>query len=157
MAKVWPRRPSSQSPVYWVCIACLHLLPYLMQVSERIDEKRQNLIGQLFGAIDNLRNSLCNDKDICSFECSSMLLGSLMKEMHKINRFGSPPAKPYNGYSVKGLLQSISTIRSPQWFALRDLSSHKGRNGHCCNLMQKIQPILDDTEKSLHGWNLEDF
>ncbi|KAH7231445.1 hypothetical protein B0J15DRAFT_505963 [Fusarium solani] len=126
-------------------------------ILERIDEKRQNLISRLLEAIDNLRSSLCNDEDVCSFECSSMLLGSLMKEMHKISRLGPLPTKPYNGYSVEGLLQRISNIRSPQWYALRDLSSHKGRNRHSCNLMQKIQPILDDTEKRLHGWKLEDF
>lgn len=125
-----------------------------MQFLERIDEKRQHLIGRLFNAINNLRGSLCEDKDVCSFECSSILLGSLMKEMRKINHLNRKSAKPYNGYSVAGLLQSISNFKSPHWY---DISSHQSRRRHPCNLMQEIQPILDDIKESLQGFKLSDF
>lgn len=156
MAKGQSTRLISQSQGYWVSNSSLDLLPQLTQFLEKIDEKRQSLIDQLFNALDDLRDSLCKGEDVCSYECSSMLLGSLMKEMHKIRHISSPVTRPYNGYSVAGLMQRMSDFRLPMWYGLKDLSP-KGRNMHCCNLAKKIQPIVSDVEKKITEFRLEDF
>ncbi|KAH7114094.1 hypothetical protein EDB81DRAFT_824085 [Dactylonectria macrodidyma] len=125
-------------------------------ILEKIDEKRQDLIDQLFNALDDLRDSLSKGEDVCSYECSSMLLGSLVKEMYKIRHISPPATRPYNGYSVAGLMQRMSDFRLPVWYSLKDLSP-KGRNMHCCNLVKKIQPIVSDVEKKITDFRLEDF
>ncbi|KAH6961856.1 hypothetical protein BKA56DRAFT_599344 [Ilyonectria sp. MPI-CAGE-AT-0026] len=127
----------------------------IAEILEKIDIKRQDLIAHLFDALDKLRDSLRRGEEACSFECSSMLFGCLMKGMHEINSVDHPAKRPYTGYSIAHLMQSISDFQSPRWYSLTDLS-HKGRNLHSCTLAQKTQPIVDGMEKLMKEFTLKD-
>jgi hypothetical protein len=97
-----------------------------------------------------LANSLCADPDKCSFECSSMQLGSLVKEMHVqgLNSFKS--ARPFYGCSIKWLEQTISNFRTPRWSHVDGFSRHQ------CRLDGKIKPAMKEILETLQGIKLGD-
>src|SRR5690606_36135214 len=98
--------------------------------------------------LDRLRNSLCADPIECSFECSSMQLGSLVKEMHVQGLDSFKSARPFYGCSIKWLEQTISNFRTPQW-ALGDRYYQ-----HECKLDDTIKPAMKGILETLQGIKL---
>lgn len=107
--------------------------------------------------LDDLRESLCND-DSCSDACSSMLLGSLIKQMHKLGLNEERPASPFLGYSVDDLKRLILGFQTPSWVTtpVYSFSSyhHHNLNPHSCGLTTKIEPRVKQIVEQLGGMRL---
>lgn len=101
----------------------------------------------LYGQLDN--NIITADGPGCSFECSSMLLGSLTVELRKNGLLNPRVIIPYAGHSIKSIDEMISTFRTPKWV------SSDGRGVfHSCNLKKVIKPTLDTLASEVFGLNL---
>lgn len=94
-------------------------LPIRNRVVEMIDNQRQELLGRITASLNNLIDRLRDDDTPCSFECNSILLGALIKQMHKNRLFHPQPSKPYIGLSVSKTIRAVRTFQSPLWFSDR--------------------------------------
>ncbi|KAJ3454817.1 hypothetical protein MRS44_013417 [Fusarium solani] len=131
-------------------------LPIPAIILDRIDSERQDALSQVFSAVYGLLDSLCDQSD-CSYECSSMLLGSLTKELSKRGILNPRITGPFTGYSIATAKSMIHNFRSPQWCSSSSSGSYYGCNQHYCNLMEKMAPTLEEIEKKLPVLKLKDF
>ncbi|KFY29426.1 hypothetical protein V491_00034 [Pseudogymnoascus sp. VKM F-3775] len=132
----------SQGPVETMC------LPIPGGLLTMVESRRIVAIAQIFGMLDRLRNSLCADPVKCSFECSSMQLGSLVKEMHVQGLDSFKSARPFYGCSIKWLEQTISNFRTPHWSNVDSFYRHK------CTLDDTIKPAMREILETLQGIKL---
>ncbi|KAH7015927.1 hypothetical protein EDB80DRAFT_865306 [Ilyonectria destructans] len=138
MAKLTPR--CGESPIDTTDLPIADIL-------EKIDHMRQDLIDHLFDGLNNFCDSLCQGDDTYSYERSSMLLGSLMKEIHKLGHLTPSATRIYHGYSVADLMKRISDFQLPKWYGVSDLprqgkqrtfvTSQKGYN-QCWVKLRKV-------------------
>jgi hypothetical protein len=118
-----------------------------------IDERRQKGIGNVITALRVLLHRMRKGPDSCSFECSSILLGALTKELDARNLLSPRPVPPFSGFSFEPTAESLSAIRSPCWYT-RGQSYHQ--NIHRCTLNQHIDPIINSLNQHA-GLTLEDY
>ncbi|RKK76441.1 hypothetical protein BFJ71_g16933 [Fusarium oxysporum] len=120
---------------------------------DKIDKARQNTLGIIFTGIYDLLD-LLQEKDECSYECSSMLLGTLIKDLRKHGILGSRCEKPFYGFSIEGSKDMIKGLRKPQWY---DTSGGRYGPRHSCTIQQKLSLALDKVETGLRVFDLQDF
>ncbi|OHE94375.1 hypothetical protein CORC01_10303 [Colletotrichum orchidophilum] len=128
-------------------------LPVPSFVVDMIDWRRQDGVEFILTVLHNLLDAFRNETAGCSFECSSILLGALTKEMDKHKLFHPRPTKPYSGYSVANLETLVRAFRSPKWNAFPSYNRHSTQ--HSCNLQSMISCYLNaDFDKSKKGFKL---
>jgi hypothetical protein len=124
----------------------------LIQGAEQIDKARQDSLDDIFSAIYDLLD-LLQEEPVCSYECSSMLLGVLTKELKKHGILSPRSAQPFYGFSIKGSKDIIKGLRKPYWYNTRG----KHNSEHSCTIQQKLSPALDKVENELRIFDLQDF
>ncbi|KAF7169067.1 hypothetical protein CNMCM5623_001899 [Aspergillus felis] len=131
-------------------------LPIPSRVIDTINETRQQAIRDALATIDRVIDDLSSSTHRCSFECSSMLLGALMKFLRLSNLIFPDPSPPYDKLSIGSLTRSMVLFaRSPLWEARL---STKGRpEWHNCRLGTLLDPIRQGLESKMNGLKLEDF
>jgi hypothetical protein len=97
--------------------------------------------------------SLRDGPETCTFECSSIQLGALMKEM-RAKRFEPKPEIPMLGYSVVATIAAARSIRSPKWARLEPFQSYS--YSHSCNVRSPTESKIDDVEKRVVGLTLDE-
>ncbi|KAI0165300.1 hypothetical protein GGR52DRAFT_581937 [Hypoxylon sp. FL1284] len=90
-------------------------LPIPEILVEAIDRKRRESIEHIITGLHNFQSDLRNDRAGCSFECSSILLGALIKETNAKGCFGVCLGSSMRGLSVKATTNAVLEIRSPQF------------------------------------------
>jgi hypothetical protein len=103
--------------------------------------------------------SLRDGPETCTFECSSIQLGALMKEM-RAKRLEPKPDMPMLGYSVVATIAAARSIRSPTWakvgsYPPRSFQSHSYPS-HSCNVRSPTESKIDDVEKRVVGLTLDE-
>lgn len=136
--------------------------------------ERKQLISGLISSLNSLKTQLSKEEKECSFECSSMSLGALIKGMISMRLDDPQPTEPFNGYSVVAIEKAIGDIKIPNYLgSLRHGSSFSGAthstytggfgsiNSYAekpnCNLEKKIEPIVKQQLESLQGLSLASF
>ncbi|KAF4960488.1 hypothetical protein FSARC_10456 [Fusarium sarcochroum] len=117
---------------------------------EQIDDARQDSLASIFSAIYDLLDLLQKEPE-CSYECSSMLLGVLTKELRKHGCLSPRSARPFFGFSIEGSKDLINGLRKPYWYDERYSSRHS------CTIQQKLSVTLEKMENELRVFNLQDF
>ncbi|EXF86038.1 hypothetical protein CFIO01_07606 [Colletotrichum fioriniae PJ7] len=126
-------------------------LPIPSSVVDVVDWRRQDAVEFMLKVLQKLLRAFRNDTAGCSFECSSILLGALTKEMDKHRLLDPQPASPYSGYSIADTEKTIRTFRSPQWSS--EVNLYSGR--HRCTLVSMIDCYLNgEFDKSKKGFEL---
>lgn len=117
----------------------------LIQDAEEIDEVRQGSLDDIFTAIYDLLDRLQEETE-CSYECSSMSLGVLTKELSKHSILSPRIARPFCGWSIDGSRDMIKGLRQAHWY-----DKHAARHGnrHSCTIQQKLSPALMKVEDEL--------
>jgi hypothetical protein len=126
----------------------------LTQSTEEIDIARQDYLDKVFSATYDLVDRL-QEEPVCSYECSSMLLGVLTKELKKHGILSPRSAQPFYGFSIGGLEVMIKGFKVPRWYDI----SGSGRygSGHSCTIQQKLSQVLQKAEKELRVFDIKDF
>ncbi|KAI5460228.1 hypothetical protein BGZ63DRAFT_359733 [Mariannaea sp. PMI_226] len=119
----------------------------------QIEQRRQELITIFVSELDGLRVSLSNDGIGCTFECSCMLLGALMKEMQNVAHL----RPPFYGNSITSVMKSIGRIPSPRWYKFHANLHNPSTREHSCGLAEPINHIKRNVEAELGKFRLEDF
>ncbi|KAK4031305.1 hypothetical protein C8A01DRAFT_21456, partial [Parachaetomium inaequale] len=126
-------------------------------LAEAIDSRRRNVVDKILIALHELIVSFRDGSDECSFECSSIRLGALTKEM-RARRLDPKPGSPLLGYSIAATMDAARSIRSPQWASPnRSAYGYVGYVSHSCDLGSLIQSKMDGLEEMMGGLTLDDF
>ncbi|KAK1991092.1 hypothetical protein LX36DRAFT_694949 [Colletotrichum falcatum] len=75
-------------------------LPIPSIVIDLVDWQRQDAVDFVLKTLQTLLESFRKGSSGCSFECSSILLGALTKEMDRHRLLNPAPKEPYTGYSI---------------------------------------------------------
>ncbi|UZP40216.1 hypothetical protein NXS19_008032 [Fusarium pseudograminearum] len=124
--------------------------PLPADIIEAIDISRQSALAEIFSAVYELFDLLQGDEE-CYFECSSMLLGVLTKELGILGILYPRNAPPFNGFSIEGSQEMIRELRKPTWH------SGPNRSSHSCCIQDRLSMSLAKVESNLHVFNLQDF
>jgi len=118
---------------------------------DALNRRREEAIDQIITLLHALVAYLRDYRTFCSFECSSILLGALMKEM-KAKRLLSPrPKIAFDGYSVMSVAKFAREIRSPVWSIVGVGYGYHPR-AHTCGLASFIEPFIKSvTEYEMKG------
>lgn len=125
----------------------------LISLAGKIDGKRQEALALVFKSLYGLLNTLC-DESPCSFECSSMLLGSLSKELKRYGILSLRDTKKFSGHSVKTVKDMTNSFQTPIW---TPRINYRDYNSHSCSIIAQIKPALEKIEQDLQGLKLEDY
>lgn len=89
----------------------------LMITEDMIDMRRQTLLE---GTIAFLHDQLGKFREgtTCTFECDSILLGALTKQMDCHSLLQPRPSKPFDGWSFLAVSKIINGFQSPSWCKL---------------------------------------
>lgn len=126
--------------------------------TDKIEEERQRFIRRLFESLHNLVDKIRTGKHNAyqcskSFECDSILLGALIKEMDA-QQLSPRPLAPFLGLSIADTVEKISNIRSSQWCA----NYSRRCQSHACSLQSVIQSnSIIDSYSSVKRLELDDF
>jgi hypothetical protein len=120
---------------------------------EAIDRRRQEVVDKIITALQGLLVSLRDGPDECSFECSSIQLGALAKEI-RAKRLEPKPESPMLGYSVVATMATARRIRSPTWHPIIHTSFGYARP---CSLEATIQSTIGSMEQMTGGLTLDEF
>lgn len=121
----------------------------LTQTAEEIDIARQSALAEIFSAIYELFDRLQEGQE-CYFECSSMLLGVLTKELSKHGILYPRNAPPFDGFSIAGSKAMITGLKRPVWYGTR-------HHSHSCCIQDKLSMALAKVESDLRVFDLHDF
>ncbi|KAL6799612.1 hypothetical protein GGI42DRAFT_59341 [Trichoderma sp. SZMC 28013] len=89
-------------------------LPIKQDIIDALNDSREYAIETVVAEFLKLRQRLCEDQ-MCSFECSSIHLGALLKAMSNMGLADPIPTSPYPGHSLLALEQAIRDIKEPTW------------------------------------------
>lgn len=155
---------------------------FAKQRSERIDKQRLELLERVISSIHGLVDSLFAGKLRCTFECDSILLGALLKQIQPLGLWPRP-SEPYTKFSLVGIARAVRSFRSPYcethlpleeaeedpWARESSSFSKKMKKkrgiwldpepdgGHECSLGRLLVPSIDNLEHSVSGLDLEDI
>ncbi|KAH8123096.1 hypothetical protein LI328DRAFT_169759 [Trichoderma asperelloides] len=92
-------------------------LPIPEEVVFALDDHRRDLIFNLISELDLLKDRLSRDDAECSFECSSISLGALIKGMTVLG-LDDPEFDDgeYDGYSVMAIAKALGDIQTPKYY-----------------------------------------
>lgn len=91
-------------------------------------------------------------REFCSeYQCSSVLLGQLVREMMAQGIFNPRPSRPFLGFNVKEAIQMTLEIKSLDWSRLGSSTSHD------CSLHRFLKNYMFNVQTHVNGLNLDDF
>ncbi|KAL2200127.1 hypothetical protein P885DRAFT_27772 [Corynascus similis CBS 632.67] len=181
-AEIWLRELRSQLPaqvgrelVLWLCASWIfgyakiftsitttalqqsqEPLPTLglpiTEIIEAIDRRRQQVVDKILTVLHELLETFYDPLTICSFECDSIQLGALVKEM-RAKRLDPKPEWPLLGHSISATMDAARSIRSPNWACPRRTSLFT----RPCDLGSLIRSKMDGLEELMGGLAIDDF
>ncbi|GLA09226.1 hypothetical protein AnigIFM60653_011305 [Aspergillus niger] len=132
-------------------------LPIPAPIVEEINARRIKAIEGLMDHIYHVEDEYLSGKRGCSFECSSMLYGALMKNMSVYGLSRSEFMAPFTHNSYTSLANLIDRFRQPRWYDPRSSKylcwqylEHECHDAHFWEI--RAGRFLDD-----EGLELKDF
>jgi hypothetical protein len=127
-------------------------LPIPQPILDKVDDKRQYVLNTLFGHLYSYQQDLLEGKAGCSETCSSMLLGSLMRQMRSRGLAATKPvASSFEGWRVEDARNTILGLTAPPWRV-------PGRSmDHPCTLNKSLAPRVHQVLQHAKGLDLKDF
>lgn len=125
-------------------------------------QQDSNLSPGSYSNLNELKTQLIEEENGCSFECTSMSLGALIKGMNAMRLVDPPPTRPFEGYSVLMMEKAISDIKLPNYHQASSMRYGGGFGGsydrpHNCSLAKKTAPIITKHLNNLQGLYLSTF
>ncbi|KAL6699118.1 hypothetical protein J3F84DRAFT_364965 [Trichoderma pleuroticola] len=144
-------------------------LPIPGDVIDALEMKRQNFVSEVISELHDLKNELFKDKGYkdkaaCSFECSSILLGALIKGMNAICILDPLSKSQLEGYSIMALETAVLSFQEPNYssmpktYSLCTGEAHMyAKRPHRCTLSEKTRGIIDPKDEAIAGLELNAF
>jgi hypothetical protein len=109
-----------------------------------MERKRQSLISRVLEVLDDLAAKLLDGRAGCNHRCSSLMLGSLMRERHAMTLINPPIGHTLTGFSIYDVAGEVEKFR--------DIKS-----GHKCSIQKLMKPIIDQVFEDAGNLNLSEF
>ncbi|KAG6116209.1 hypothetical protein E4U13_002015 [Claviceps humidiphila] len=122
-------------------------LPFPPMLLTVLEQKRDDYIDEIFSVVGKLCKDLWKGRRGCSFECTSMLLGSLMKVMDE--------NELYRACSAEQATRAVLSLKSGTWSTYP--SDNLGASSHSCTLEKLIRPDIERLLAGLKGLKLDDY
>jgi hypothetical protein len=133
-----------------------------------MESERISRLSKIIAGLSTLMEELAEGSKTCSFECSSMSLGALLKAMRGIKLLGPKPAPPFEGFSLNALRKALHRIQTPDYLLLQHSRSDSDEYGdrviriigphfNTCYLSVRIRPIADEQYRGITGLELDGF
>ncbi|KAL7795057.1 hypothetical protein V8C37DRAFT_375434 [Trichoderma ceciliae] len=116
----------SEGTIFWLLTKTIILeskepidslgLPIPQDIINALNTKREDLISGILSGLHDLKTQLSEGEESCSFECSSIYLGALIKGMKKMRVLDPRPERPFLNHSLLALEQAIRNIKEPSWY-----------------------------------------
>ncbi|KAG6174847.1 hypothetical protein E4U35_005481 [Claviceps purpurea] len=119
----------------------LHDLLKLMCFAAVMEQKRDDFIDMIFAVLGNTCKYLREGRYACDFECTSMLLGSLLRGMNKNELYGACSAE-----RAKSAVLSLKSGTYPGYYSV-----------HSCTLHALLQPSIEKLWNGLDGLKLDEY
>ncbi|KAK7931237.1 hypothetical protein PG985_001949 [Apiospora marii] len=132
-------------------------LPIPGTLVDAIDRKRRQSIDRIIIGLQRLLSDFRDDRAGCSFECSSMLLGALTKEMKQKDFLDIQPGSSLLGFSLEATEKVALDIRSPCWSPIPLRGSFRLPTEHACNLNSLIVSRVGVSDGQVGGLTLDSF
>ncbi|PKX96270.1 uncharacterized protein P174DRAFT_457082 [Aspergillus novofumigatus IBT 16806] len=123
------------------------------KVIDEMNRRRIDVISAVLSSLMEQRDSFLDGSRGCCFECSSIMLGALMKHMHSSGLLFLEPAAPFPGLSYCQLLETVCGFRSPQWHSN---SGYLRYSWHNCGVAS-FSSLIAAPGTSIKGLSLIDF
>ncbi|RAR04548.1 hypothetical protein DDE82_004505 [Stemphylium lycopersici] len=136
----------------------LGIPPVILQA---IQTRRSSAIAQVLETcnywIDEFSDTYtCKVGEHMSFECSSMLLGALMKQMKGLGFLSPRAIAPFDGFSLESMAEGVKGMRSPVWETYNEVNELYPIS-HSCSLETTVVRDLGRVVARVKGLVLEDF
>ncbi|KAG6266906.1 hypothetical protein E4U48_005282 [Claviceps purpurea] len=115
--------------------------------SSVLEQKTDHYIDEIFSVVGKLCKDLWKGRRGCSVECTSMLLGSLMKVMDE--------NELYRACSAKQATRAVLSLKPGKWSTYD--SKHLGVSSHSCTLEKLLRPDIQRLWDGLKGLELDDY
>ncbi|KAI3319831.1 hypothetical protein HD806DRAFT_508074 [Xylariaceae sp. AK1471] len=127
-------------------------LPIPEKITNALASQREEALRKIGLTLNTLVSGFQSEPPTCSFECASMNLGALSRQIYQKNELRGLGNFfiSLDGQSVASAMAAVHTIRSPNW------TCSNGLEGPFCNLGLLVRSEIDKLE-NLEGLNLEDF
>ncbi|KAH7302887.1 hypothetical protein B0I35DRAFT_365877 [Stachybotrys elegans] len=122
-------------------------LPIPLSTLEHINLERRKIIDKLYNGLYDLVDRLLAGKEGCKAECSSMLLSSLLRQMHENGLRMDKLTNPWERMSIADVKRVMLDFHSPVWY-----SSNHTYTPHQCTVENKINDLLSG-QKYLIAWH----
>ncbi|TFA99914.1 hypothetical protein CCMA1212_008080 [Trichoderma ghanense] len=132
-------------------------LPIPQTVIDAVNERREKFIPAIVDGLKRLiRYEYSNRVLGCSFDCSSMFIGALGKNMDSLRLTDQYLTPPYVGHSLMTLKDGIFDFSEPSWRRFCD-GWRTNRRRNTCSLSDNVRPIVETQIKRVVGLELKDF
>ncbi|KAF4964779.1 hypothetical protein FSARC_7378 [Fusarium sarcochroum] len=130
---------------------CVADLPIPQPILDKIDDKRYYILESLFEHLYQFQQDLLEGRAGCSTTCSSMLLGSLMKQLRDKGLLATKPSAPFDGWRVEDARSAIVGLSAPRWRLPGKTMDHP------CTLSNALSPHVNQILEQVKGLELADF
>ncbi|KAJ5903149.1 hypothetical protein N7504_005532 [Penicillium tannophilum] len=131
-------------------------LPIPDNIIDTMNQSREKAIESLIVFLHETRDAFLDGPRGCSFECRSIMYGSLTKHMQSSNLLLPKPEAPFPGLNYGHLVQKAMSFTSPKWFESASTyssygSSYGTRIRHTCDdsSFESVFAILKDPFEGL--------
>lgn len=131
-------------------------------ITDVMNERRSGPINEIFLRLNKMREDLLSGSRGCDFECRSMTLGALMKNMHSNDLLPLEPEAPFPGLSYAGIFRKIQSFKSPYWYSAprslfcfdepkADSSPHRCQSSSFNTVIQGMTNAINGLDSSIMG------
>ncbi|UPX16917.1 uncharacterized protein EKO05_0007298 [Ascochyta rabiei] len=136
-------------------------LPFPNFVSSVVNLRRcqaiESVISDLHNLLDEYRSSKykCKQNAAFSFQCSSLLLGALTKELDSWSLLSPRPEPPFLDLSFSSICTKIRGVKSLTCFAKINMNGWFYGSGHSCELRTAVVAIVEKAASGVVGLSLD--
>jgi hypothetical protein len=130
-----------------------------LHTADEIDNTRYQAIEFVIEALHDRLERYRSTDYVCpsdanqSFMCGSFLLGSLTKELSRLDLMSPRPEVPFPGLSFKRTCELVGAMQSQWWYC----SSGGYTRSHSCTLNAATKTLIEDVSTAVGGLNLSDL
>ncbi|USP76614.1 hypothetical protein yc1106_03888 [Curvularia clavata] len=130
-------------------------------ILQALENRRLRVIEEIIETfnkwIDEFSDTyICKVDANLTFECSSILLGALMKQMRNIGILSLRAVAPFDGFSIENVYESVKMLKSPIWETYDEINELYPIK-HSCGFQGTIVRDVEHILARVKGLSLNDF
>jgi hypothetical protein len=98
----------------------------------------------------------CPESDHHSFQCGSIMLGALTKELRRTSLLSPRPEVPFLKLSFDSVCDLVTSIQSPIWF-MKEISRRYHTAEHTCDLKITVSAMKKTATAATTGLKLSEI